>query len=329
MWDSLESVWKAASEDENCDAYVIPIPYYDRNPDKSFGEMHYEGLEYPEYVPITYYKSYNFEERRPDIVFIHNPYDELNYVTTVHPFYYSKNLKQYTDKLVYIPYFVLGEVTPDNITPKTKEKISQFCMQPAVIHADQVILQSEAMKQIYVNILCENFGEETRSKWETKILGLGSPKYDKVRSTNEADLKIPEEWLSILYKPDGTKRKVILYNTSVTTLLDTRERMLVKMRDTFRVFYESREEVALLWRPHPLIQATIESMLPRLWNDYMKLVEEYKTAGWGIYDDSAELNRALELADAYYGDTRSLVQLCQDKGIPVMIQDVDVLEFYD
>ena len=32
MWDSLESVWKAANEDENCDAYVIPIPYYDKNP---------------------------------------------------------------------------------------------------------------------------------------------------------------------------------------------------------------------------------------------------------------------------------------------------------
>lgn len=33
MWDSLESVWMAADADENCDAYVIPIPYYDRNPD--------------------------------------------------------------------------------------------------------------------------------------------------------------------------------------------------------------------------------------------------------------------------------------------------------
>ena len=33
MWDSLESVWKAADEDPECDAYVIPIPYYDKNPD--------------------------------------------------------------------------------------------------------------------------------------------------------------------------------------------------------------------------------------------------------------------------------------------------------
>ena len=34
---------------------------------------------------------------------------------------------------------------------------------------------------------------------------------------------------------------------------------VMKMRDVFRVFREVKEDVALLWRPHPLIQATIES----------------------------------------------------------------------
>ena len=58
MWDSLESVWKAADEDPDCDAYVIPIPYYDKNQDGSFGEMHYEGDQYPDYVPITAYDEF-------------------------------------------------------------------------------------------------------------------------------------------------------------------------------------------------------------------------------------------------------------------------------
>ena len=40
MWDSLESVWKAADEDPDCDAYVIPIPYYDKNPDGKIGRAH-------------------------------------------------------------------------------------------------------------------------------------------------------------------------------------------------------------------------------------------------------------------------------------------------
>ena len=33
MWDSLESIWKAADEDPDCDAYVVPIPYYNKNSD--------------------------------------------------------------------------------------------------------------------------------------------------------------------------------------------------------------------------------------------------------------------------------------------------------
>lgn len=104
MWDSLESVWKAAKEDESTDAYVIPIPYYDKKPDGSLREEHYEGDLYPDYVPITRYDEYDFESRRPDKIFIHNSYDNSNYVTSVHPFFYSDNLKKFTDELIYIPY---------------------------------------------------------------------------------------------------------------------------------------------------------------------------------------------------------------------------------
>lgn len=108
MWDSLESVWKAADADPNCDAYVIPIPYYDKNPDGSFRKMYYEGDQYPDYIPVTKYDEFDFEVHRPDVIYIHNPYDDFNLVTSVPPFFFSKNLKKYTDELVYIPYFILS-----------------------------------------------------------------------------------------------------------------------------------------------------------------------------------------------------------------------------
>ena len=323
MWDSLESIWKAADEDPDCDAYVIPIPYFDRNSDGSFKEMHYEGGQYPAYVPITHYDDYDISVREPDMIFIHNPYDDSNYVTSVAPKFYSKNLKQYTEKLVYIPYFVLGEVDPEN--KEALKGIEHFCITPGVLNADVVIVQSEDMRKAYIEILSEAAGENTRSQWEKKILGLGSPKMDKVARTSEEDCEIPDEWLSILKKPDGSRKKVILYNTSVTSLLQHDEKMLAKMRSVFETFKESVEDVALLWRPHPLIKATIESMRPQLWEEYEKLLEEYKAEGWGIYDDSAELDRAIALSDAYYGDHSSLVQLCQSAGMPVMIQDVEIV----
>lgn len=323
MWDSLESVWKAAEEDENADAYVIPIPYYDKNPDGSFKEMHYEGEQYPKYVPITKYDEYDFENRRPDIIYIHNPYDECNYVTSVHPFFYSDNMRKFTQQLVYIPYFVLTEVDPKD--KETVEKIEHFCTVPGVFNADKIIVQSEAMRQVYVNVLAKETGKNSRSIWEKKILGLGSPKVDRVFGMKREELEIPEEWLKIIKKPDKSWKKIVLYNTSVQGILTHSEKMLKKIENVFRVFEENQSEVTLLWRPHPLIKSTIESMRPCLWREYHKIAEKYREESWGIYDDTADVDRAIILSDGYYGDGSSLVALCQKFGKVVMIQNVNVL----
>lgn len=318
MWDSLESIWKAAEEDPDCDAYVIPIPYYDKNPDGSFREMHYEGDQYPDYVPVTDYNSFDFGTQQPDMIFIHNPYDEWNYVTSVHPFFYSSNLKKFTEKLVYIPYFILGEVEPDD--HEAVKGMEHFCTVPAVVHADRVVVQSEKMRQIYINVMSKTMGEDTRKVWEKKILGLGSPKVDKVLNTRKENLEIPEDWLKVIEKPDGSFKKIIFYNTSVVALLKHEEKMLRKMQSVFEIFKEHRDEAALLWRPHPLIQATIESMRPQLWEAYREVKERYVEEGWGIYDDTADMDRAVVLSDGYYGDASSVVQLYKMTQKNVFIQ---------
>ena len=110
-------------------------------------------------------------------------------------------------------------------------------------------------------------------------------------------------------------------------MLENNEKMLEKMKDVFRIFYENKDEVALLWRPHPLIESTISSMKPQLWVEYEKIVKQYKEEGWGIYDDSSDMDRAVIISDAYYGDGSSVVQVYQKTGKPVMIQSVDVLEY--
>lgn len=330
MWDSLESVWKAADEDPDCDAYVIPIPYFDKNPDGSFKEEHYEGDQYPKDVPITRYDEFDLEGCRPDVIYIHNPYDECNHVTSVHPYFYSKNLKKFTDKLVYIPYFVLREIEPDDQT--AIDGMKHFCFTPGTIYAHKVIVQSEKMRRIYINEYRKAAkemglsGEHVdRAFLEKKFLGIGSPKLDKVSNTKKEDLEIPKEWLKIIEKPDGSWKRIILYNNSVSALLRHEDAMLRKMEYVFRIFKENTEDVALLWRPHPLIKATIESMRPQLWEEYEKIVRMYREEGWGIYDDTADLDRAIALSDAYYGDRSSVVQLCREAGLPAMVQNVEIL----
>lgn len=330
MWDSLESVWKAADADPDCDVYVIPIPYFNKNPDGSFKEEHYEGDQYPAYVPITRYDEFDLEACRPDVIYIHNPYDECNHVTSVHPYFYSKNLINFTDQLVYIPYFVLKEIEPDD--QKAIDGMKHFCFTPGTIYAHKVIVQSEKMRRIYINEYRKAakemglFGEHVdRAFLEKKFLGIGSPKFDKVSSTKREDLEIPDEWLKIIEKPDGSWKKIVLYNNSVSALLHHEEKMIRKMESVLELFKENKDEVALLWRPHPLIKSTIESMRPQLWQEYEKIVRRYREEGWGIYDDTVDLDRAIVISDAYYGDPSSVVQLCQEAGMPVMLQKVDVI----
>lgn len=326
MWDSLESVYLAAKQDPDCDAYCVPIPYYDRNADGSLGKMHYEGREYPSDIEAIDWQTYNFEERKPDAIYIHNPYDDWNLVTCVHPRFFSANLKKYTDELVYIPYFVTDEIEPDD--QKRIDGIKHFIWTPGVINADKVIVQSEKMKKIYVNEYLKAAqanrlqGKHTDRKYlEEKIQGLGSPKLEKVKNTKKEDLEIPQDWLEIIKKPDGRWKKIVFYNTSIAALLENNEKMLEKMKDVFRLFKENQDEIALLWRPHPLIKSTVSSMRPQLWTEYEKIVNQYKQENWGIYDDSSDVDRAIIISDAYYGDGSSVVQMYQQTGKPVMIQN--------
>lgn len=330
MWDSLESVYLAAREDEDCDAYVVPIPYYDKNADGSFAAMHYEGGEYPDNIEITYYEDYNLEERHPDAIYIHNPYDNCNTVTSVPERYFSRNLKKYTDCLVYIPYFVLQEIEPDD--QNTIDKMKHFCFLPGIIWADRVIVQSEKMRRIYINEFIKAARENglpeaytDRKSLENKILGLGSPKMDKVHAVRREDIAVPEEWKKVIEKPDGTWKKIIFYNTSISAFLNDSEKMIEKMKSVLRTFKERRDEVALLWRPHPLMQSTVKSMQPQLRAEYEKIVNTYRAEGWGIYDESADLDRAVVLSDAYYGDMSSVVQVYQETGKPVMIQNAEIV----
>ena len=329
MWDSLESVWKAADEDEYCDAYVVPIPYYDKNPDGSFREMHYEASQYPDYVPITRYDEFDFAKHRPDMIYIHNAYDNWNLVTSVHPDFFSGNLKKYTEKLIYIPYFVLDEIEPDN--EEAVESMKHFCFMPGIINADKVIVQSENMKKIYISEYLKAAKEHglqgkhlDREYLETKFLGLGSPKYDRVLSIKKEDLDIPQEWMKVIEKPDGSWKKIILYNTGIAALLAFDEKWVDKIENVLETFRENQDEVALLWRPHPLIESTMKSMRPEVLEKYMMMKERYIAEGWGICDETADVDRAVMLSDAYYGDSSSVVLLYRQTGKPIMIQNIEV-----
>ncbi|MBQ7920634.1 MAG: hypothetical protein IJ324_11925 [Lachnospiraceae bacterium] len=327
LWDSLESVYQAAVEDANCDAYCVPIPYYDLNKDKSFGAFHDESGEYPENVSVTSWQEYDFELRKPDVVIIHNPYDNWNTETSVEPRFYASNLRQYTEKLVYIPYFVLDDIKPDDEV--AIENIKHYCFLPGVIHADKVIVQSENMRRIYINEYvkaAEDFGMEVDEvALDDKILGLGSPLSDKMQSMDIESVEIPEEWEKLIYKPNGERKKVVLYHTSINDVLYHRTKIFAKIKSVLDTFKENQENIVLWWKPHPLIDSMLKEQQSELWYGLMEIVEQYREEGWGIYDDHMEWEQVLIATDAYFGDWNTVVWKYQKLGKPTMLEDVNIL----
>lgn len=72
------------------------------------------------------------------------------------------------------------------------------------------------------------------------------------------------------------------------------------------------------------MQVTMQSMMPQLLERYQRIVAKYQEEKWGIYDDTADLDRAIKLSDAYYGDPSSVVELFRKVGKSVMVQDVNI-----
>lgn len=316
MWDSLESIWQAAVADaEHCIAYVVPIPYADLTPEHTAKEWHIEKELFPDYVPTIDFRAVDLEKMRPDVIFIHNPYDDCNYVTSVDSRYYSRELKKYTDCLVYVPYYVSQETNQ-------AEALAACIATPAALHVDLIIVQSENMRQMYIDVLLNHTNVKERHYWAARILGLGSPKYDKVLSGTKERFPLPDAWAQ---KIKG--RKVFLYNTSLESLLAHSDKVGAKLRRMFD-FFSAREDVVLWWRPHPLAKATIQSLRPEIAAEYEALEQAYIDAGRGIYDNGADFYPAVFWSDAYYGDASSVVYLYQETGKPILIQYAAMLPSY-
>lgn len=292
MWDSLESIWMAADADPDCDAYVVPVPYYERGQDGSLSMYHYEGGEFPDYVPVTHYENYNIKSRQPDMIYIHNPYDQGNYVTTIDPRYYSAELKKHTPCLVYVPYYA---------TSGGMSEGQSLC--PAYFHADYIIIQSEKFRRFFDPAVP---GE--------KLLPLGSPKFDRVVRICSRKKELPDLWKE---KLEG--KKAYFYNTSINGMLEDTAGFLEKMEYVFRCFW-GRDDVCLVWRPHPLLESTFDSMRKELRPVYDRLKQYFTESGLGIYDDTPDITETVAICDGYIGDSAtSVTSLFGLAGKPLFI----------
>ncbi len=315
-WNMMAGLWKEYERSGEYTLIAIPAPYYYKNIDGTVEKFN-DDKQYPEYVKIVSPENFDFDNEYVEKIIIQNPYDSYNATTTVHPQFYAKKLAMCTKELIYIPYFETEEINPSDM--RAYVSMDSYVTMPGVVYSDKVIVQSEGIKALYVKKLSEYFGEETRDIWNTKIIGNGKHYIEMENSDSKYD-DIPEKWKGYIKKSDGSYKKVILYFICTNDVLENGHRVFDKIKRSMDTFLEYEDSVVPLMMFESNIDEILQMDNPELLEDY----NEIKMNFTQYIVNENELDKAMNLCDAFYGDAGSEAQLCRNSGKPVMIQNVEI-----
>lgn len=290
QWPFMDSVWQAAKRDPRCECEVVPIPYYQRAREGHIGRKIYEGNLFPEHLKIMHFEKYDISRRNPDIIYIQNADDDGNDEIAVPGIYFTEELKKHARRLVYLPAGLSSE-------PYSA---------PGLSRVDAVIAKTEPESKIYSKLGVR------------RVMALGAPVVDKALAFRDGENALPPQWVPLL-----ENRTVILLRTQTEALTVYGMDYIEKLEKIIRMF-ESREDVAVIWRPQKLSAETLETTAPRILREYRMLLDAYQKSGIGVYDDSADFLPAFAAADAFLGDHSDEMFLLGLLGKPLMQQSVDI-----
>ncbi|MCL1988580.1 MAG: CDP-glycerol glycerophosphotransferase family protein [Firmicutes bacterium] len=312
MSDTMETIYKAAKADSNCDAYWIPVPYYEVAPTGEITEKLFEPLDnYSDDFELVDWQTYNLEMRQPDVIFHCNLYNENARSYVIHSNFSRATLRKFTNLLIYVPYFAQDSLL-DSPESMTLDYQSHKIIVPSQKAQQEYIF---ANQQLMAASNVEHFEQDISNP--NRFVVLGSPKYDKVLISKREQFALPTEWLNIIQN-----KKIILYNTTLQSMGENTDTDYFMKINIVLSFFAENNDVILWWRPHPLAENHIKGVGSYYFDIYKKIVDLYKTSAYGIFDESPNLHRAIACADGYYGDKNSLLHLYAASGKPLILQKV-------
>lgn len=353
-WDTMEGLWHKYKS-EGHDVHVLPINFYDANFLGNVGEMHDERALFPEYLNIEDCETFDYAGVHPDVIVIQVPYDEWNTSLTVHEFFYSSNIVNATDELIYVPCFDFDD--PVDNEDKALRGIEILAEQPAVVNSDKVLLKSEIQRDLYLKKLIELSGEETRAYWENKIevspyVGkdwqkqiesekaedCGSESVDSSECTDtdaevkhahtgklsDDDAEREAQWRDFLGK--YADRKTVVYYFTISTLMYHGEAAVDKFERVLDTFADSARagNLVAIFVPQGYLTANLDKAAPFVRERYSAFIEKAKNTEGIIWDEENLSLSFIDKWNAYYGDTGTTAMECTQRKIPVMIENVKI-----
>ena len=316
-WRYMEPFWNMLQE-ENVNTLLMPIPYYEKDDKGKPSILHYDKAIFDEYYE-TIDINYDFSQR-PMAIVIQNPYDNYDVSECVAPIFFSRNLKKYTNNLIYIPDFQLDEFgTKDE---RAMYNMNFFCTVPGVIYSDYVFVQSQSMKERYLDKLGQFLGESMAEVWERKIKVQPWTNQDEPGIVED---EIPAEWWDKLLDDKGDGKKVILYYSSASKIYEKQQKYINKIGQVFEMFSRFSDSLTVIWLVDEVIFRSGCQKLDKLRENVENLMSEYGTRKNVIVDTDHQWE-AIQISDAFYGDRGRLLHEFERTGRPIMIQDVECVE---
>lgn len=164
-WKSFELIYESYVNDDSYNVDVVWVPLYKKD---ALGQIISEADNgYVDTISNENWEVYNTSLVCPDIVFYQDPYDAENPCITIPKAFYSSELQKCSEKLIYVPAFLTNEFGAADLTDISNMKY--YVTAPAVVRADEVWVQSENIRDRYIEALTAFAGDETRSHWENTV----------------------------------------------------------------------------------------------------------------------------------------------------------------
>ena len=317
-WAVFDKIYRDYAECDEYDVYVVPIPVFFKD---IYGRVKISGNKvedaidyekYPGHLVIDSWMDYNTQLHRPDIIYIQNPYDGENPCLTVPAQFYAVNIRQYTDKLIYIPPFNTGEFGPDDHNDIYNMK--HYVTAPGVVYADEVLVQSENIRLRYVDKLSEFAGEDTRTIWDKRIKNVG----------DDDELLYDQNGIMSYDRQKGNDRKKrILYCIGLNEISEHKSDFTDSIKDRINTFNAESKKID--------VGVILFPAFGEIWNEVdgeetgklQQMIAACVDRGWRYIDWCVDLDYSdiVDDYDAYYGSASPLVTIFSQEKKPVMIAD--------
>ncbi len=324
-WHAYEHLCDEERQNPDTDVYIacVPTVFKDIYGHAEYGQStedvntmriqdHIQNLygEFADNIQFMPWQKVNPALLAPGTIYIQDPYDGENPCLTIPPMYYAGNLRKYTKNLIYVPSYKVKEFGAEDTTDRYNMK--HYVTAPALMYADQIYVQSENMRQRYLECLVEFSGEAYRAIWERKIS--------------------VSEFVFQSEAGKGTSQKTILYCIGETELANLGKRALAHVESRLQIFADNHEnlQVQICFYPPRLSDWEVDLQRVKTLTEMLRTYAEINKTWCTLekpqeQEDLAAYRERLAInCDAYYGSPSSYVHEFTLREKPVMLASTDI-----